>query len=72
MSKHKRKTNRGWEPGRARVEGGPVIRSRTVGLTADAEAALKALIERWSVPEGEAIRRALRLAAGHSEPVAEA
>lgn len=67
----KRKTNRGWEPGRARVPGGPVVRSRTVALTADAEAALQALIQRWAVAEGEAIRRALRVAAGVPEPVSE-
>lgn len=66
-----RRKGEGWQTGRPRLPGGPVVKTRGAALTQVEVDDLEVLIARWALgPRGhkEAIRRAIRLARANVSP----
>lgn len=59
----------GWQPGRPRLEGGPVVSRGTVALTGVEARAAEDLGKLWGTTKiGDIARRAIRFAAAHLIP----
>ena len=63
-SKARDGTNRGWPAGKARLDGGLTTGRLSVSLSEREVGALDRLMALWGIPKGEAVRKAILVAAG--------